>query len=279
MKLLKGKQQVKPVSTGVDTKPMIVDYNNYDISTTPLLNEEGDRVFFVDNPLTRTERNTHNISIEGANYAQYKDMLESTRKWLYENPTAITAKFMDIHLPIEDVINKVSLKGLYRMAPRQVDNVLDLTRAENRQAFAEERQFIKSRDIYEGVTPYAFQNAVVGYYHGEQYELLEQKVEEVIKEGKYPDTWHPIDIRCTRTSKLREPVRARLNERYIHTYDGDVHYLNLCASLMAGLETVRVEIYYHGGCEKNSTGIWSPNAILNMYAKHLMEVQAMGGLS
>ena len=232
MKLLKGKQQVKPVSTGVDTKPMIVDYNNYDISTTPLLDEEGNRVFFVDNPLTRTERNTHNVSIEGANYTQYKDMLDSTRKWLYENPTAITAKFMDIDLPIEDVINKVSLKGLYRMCPRQIDNVIDLPRGVNREAFSQQRQFIKSRDIYDGVTPYAFQNAVVGYYYGEQYELLEQKVEEALKEGEYPETWYPIDIRCTRT-RTPNTIRTKLNERYIHTYDGDVHYLNLCASLMA----------------------------------------------
>jgi len=274
MKLLKGKQQVKPVSTGVDTKPMIVDYNNYDISTTPLLDEEGNRVFFVDNPLTRTERNTHNVSIEGANYTQYKDMLDSTRKWLYENPTAITAKFMDIDLPIEDVINKVSLKGLYRMCPRQIDNVIDLPRGVNREAFSQQRQFIKSRDIYDGVTPYAFQNAVVGYYYGEQYELLEQKVEEALKEGEYPETWYPIDIRCTRT-RTPNTIRTKLNERYIHTYDGDVHYLNLCASLMAGLETVRVEIYYHGGCEKNAIGIWNPNAILNMYAKHLMQEQGV----
>ena len=278
MKLLKGKQQVKPVSTPVDTKPMIVDYNNYDISTTPLLDEEGNRVFFVDNPLTRTERNTHNVSIEGANYTQYKDMLDSTRKWLYENPTAITAKFMYIDLPIEDVINKVSLKGLYRMCPRQIDNVIDLPRGVNKEAFSQQRQFIKSRDIYDGVTPYAFQNAVVGYYYGEQYELLEQKVEEALKEGKYPETWYPIDIRCTRT-RTPNTIRTKLNERYIHTYDSDTHYLNLCASLMAGLETVRVEIYYHGGCEKNAIGIWNPNAILNMYAKYLMEVQAMGGLS
>jgi len=274
MKLLKGKQQVKPVSTGVDTKPMIVDYNNYDISTTPLLDEEGNRVFFVDNPLTRTERNTHNVSIEGANYTQYKDMLDSTRKWLYENPTAITAKFMYIDLPIEDVINKVSLKGLYRMCPRQIDNVIDLPRGVNREAFSQQRQFIKSRDIYDGVTPYAFQNAVVGYYYGEQYELLEQKVEEALKEGKYPETWYPIDIRCTRT-RTPNTIRTKLNERYIHTYDSDTHYLNLCASLMAGLETVRVEIYYHGGCEKNAIGIWNPNAILNMYAKHLMQEQGV----
>ena len=277
MKLLKGKQQVKPVSTGAEVKPILVDYNNYDISTTPLLDEEGNRFFYVDNPLTRTEKNLHNISLGGANLSHYRSLLESSRMWLHENAEAITAKFIRVELPIEDVINKMSLSGLYRMATSQIDRVLDTPQSILK---ADEKQFIKKRDIYEGVTPYAFQNAVTGYYKGENYELLEQKIDRVIGLGYYPEEWYNIDIRCKRTLKredrIRKEIRTKLSERYIHTYDGDTHYMNLCASLLAGLETVPVEIYYHGGCEKNAIGIWNPNTILNMYARHLVDSQEVG---
>lgn len=282
MKLLKGKQQVKPTSIRVDIRHTVVDYNTYDTATTPLLDKEGNRFFFVDNPLTRTERNTHHLSIDGDNYTHYRSILEGSAKWLKENNSTLTARFSKVDLPIEDVINKVSLKGLYRMCPTQIDNILDSPSSVIKQDEHKERQFIKKRDIYDGVTPYAFKNAVVGYYQGspylqEQYKLLEQKIKEAEKMEGYPDEWYPIDVRCTRSVKAGDNViRPKLNERYIHTYDGDSHYLNLCASLIAGLKTVPVEVNYLGGCEKNAVGIWSPNAILNMYARHLVEAQEQG---
>ena len=55
MKLLE-RLQIKPV-VKTDPKSLNVDYTQYGLGTAPLLDDNGNLFFWVDNPLTRAEKN------------------------------------------------------------------------------------------------------------------------------------------------------------------------------------------------------------------------------
>ena len=264
MKLL-NKLQVRPV-VKVEPKPLNVDYTQYTIGTNPLLNDDGLLFFWVDNPLTRAEKRIlYRTALDDTEHDRHVLYVANQKRWLKENITQLTARFPQVELPISAVISHLSLHGMYRLAKDQIDKAVELPVSTLRH---DKGQYVKPSDVYGGTSDYTFQTMVVNYYVGKYKEDLEQKIEQVKTLGRYPDDWNPIDVRATRQNV---PVRPKLNERFIHVYDDDIHYIRLCASLVAGLETVPVQLTYHGGSERYIQGTYSPNCILSMYASSLME--------
>ena len=264
MKLLE-RLQIKPV-VKTDPKSLNVDYTQYGLGTAPLLDDNGNLFFWVDNPLTRAEKNImYSTELDTTQHTMHIQQVHDSKQWLKENMDALTARFVRVELPTSTVVRQIGLRGMYRMAKTQIDNVVELSGAVLRN---DASQYVKPVDVYSGLTDYAFKAMIANYYIGHHKEELEQSIEQIKTLGKYPDDWYPIDVRAV---KNNVEVRKRLNERFVHVYDNDPHYIRLCASLIAGLKTVPVELTYHGGSERNVQGIWNPNCILSMYGHSILE--------
>ena len=92
MKLL-NKLQIRPV-VKAEPKPLNVDYTQYRIGTTPLVNDDGSLFFWVDNPLTRAEKRiVHSTELNTTKHTMNIQYVNDSKQWLKENIATLTARF------------------------------------------------------------------------------------------------------------------------------------------------------------------------------------------